>query len=179
MRSWLVFLVVFTTAITVSSLGVAKSNNRNVIAFVELNQALNEVAEGKSAKKKLKAEFEKRQKKLDAMQNELKTEQNEFVKRSSLMQAEIRAAKQQQLQRKMAEFQQTYTQLQQQIMGQEAKMTQEIGEKLTRVIKTIGDRDGYNMILNIAGNVLYHKEHRNITDQVIKEYNQRFGTGAK
>ena len=48
------------------------------VAYVDMAQALNEVNDGKSAKAKLKKEFEARQKQLDAEQTRLKKKKEDI-----------------------------------------------------------------------------------------------------
>ncbi len=144
------------------------------VAYVDMARALNEVNDGKNAKAKLKKEFEARQKQLDAEQSRLKRKKADFDKRVATMRPEVRSQKEQELQRELMALQQTYVQMQRELMGQEGKVTQEIGERLKSIIGKIGDRDGYTMILNIGESVLYHKRHMNITDEVVTVYNKKF-----
>lgn len=145
------------------------------VAYVDMARALNEVNDGKSAKQQLKSEFEQRQTKLDRMQKELKAEKKRFDKKKAMMKPDARAAKQQELQRRFMELQQTYMKLQQELVKQESELTQGIAAKIRKVIAKIGDRDGYDLIVDIGDTVLYYKRHREITDQVIREYNRRYG----
>lgn len=154
--------------------GLAKSSDI-AIAYVDLNRALNSVEDGKAAKARLKRDFEGKQKKLDEMQAGLKAKKEEFDSRKAMMKPEIKEAREEELQRELMQLQQTYMQLQQELIGKETQLTQDIGGKLRKVIERIGDREGYALILNIGDTVLYHKRHKDITDVVVKEYNQLYG----
>lgn len=145
------------------------------IGYVDMPRALNEVEDGKAAKSKLKADFDQKQQKLDKMQNDLMAKKEEFEKHASMMKADAKLAKQQELQAEVMEVQKTYMQLQQELVESENKITQDIGKKLKTVIEKIGDRDGYLLILNIGETVLYNKRHMDCTDEVIREYNKQFG----
>src|SRR5437762_454838 len=68
------------------------------VAYVDMARALNDVEDGKSAKAKLKREFDDKQKKLDAMQAELKTKKADFDKQKAMMKPDARAQKQEELQ---------------------------------------------------------------------------------
>ena len=48
------------------------------IAYVDLNRALNDVEDGKSAKVRLRKDFARKQKQLDKLQSNLKKEKEEF-----------------------------------------------------------------------------------------------------
>lgn len=148
------------------------------VGYVDMARALNEVEDGKAAKAKLKSDFEGKQKKLDSMQNDLKAKKEEFDKKSSMMKPEVKAEKQDELQRSFVELQQTYVQLQKELMDRESRITQEIAGKLRNVIAKLGDRDSYTMVLDIGETVLYYKRHQDVTDEVVREYNQQYGTSG-
>jgi outer membrane protein len=145
------------------------------IGYVDMARALNEVDEGKSAKARLKKDFEKKQKSLDQMQKTLKAKQAEFEKRKAMMKEDVRNAKIEEMQRDFLELQQTYGRLQKELMEEEAKLTQKIGGRVTKIVEKIGDRDSYVMVLNIGDTVLYYKRHQDITDEVVKMYNKQYG----
>lgn len=145
------------------------------IGYVDLSRALNEVDDGKTAKNKLKTDFDAKQKKLDAMQLDLKKKKDDFDKRAAVMKPDTRAQKQEDLQREFYELQQIYMQLQRELVDSEQQITQEIGGKLKTIVESIGDRDGYSMILNISDTVIYYKRHQDITAEVVRDYNKRYG----
>ena len=144
------------------------------VAYIDMAQALNEVEDGKAAKARLKADFDVKQKKLDEMQTQFKAKKEDFDKKSAMMKEDVRQAKREEIERDYLELQQTYGQLQRELIDAEGKLTQEIAGKLKTIIEKIGDRDSYSMILNIGDNVLYYKRHQEITAEVVKEYNRQY-----
>ena len=149
------------------------------IGYVDMARALNDVEDGKAAKAKLKADFDEKQKKLDKMQTDLKTKKEDFDKKSSTMNPDVKAQKQDELQRNFVDVQRTYMELQKELSDREGQLTSEIAEKLRRVIAVVGDRDSYSVILNIGDTVLYYKRHLDVTDDVVREYNRQFAAGKK
>jgi outer membrane protein len=144
------------------------------VAYVDMARALNEVEEGKAAKDRLQGEFKLKQKKLDELQTQLKAKQAEFEKRKAMMKEDVRQAKMEEMQRDFLELQQTYATLQKELLEEERKQTEQIASRITTVVSKIGDRDGYQMILNIGESVLYYKRHQEITDLVVRMYNEQF-----
>ena len=144
------------------------------LGYVDMPRALNEVQDGKNAKAKLKKQFEAKQMKLDAEQKRLKGKKDDFAKRVATMRPEVRSQKEQELQRELMQLQQTYVQMQRELMGEETRLTRDISERIKAVVGKIGDRDGYTMILNIGESVLYHKRHMDITDDVVAAYNKQY-----
>jgi Skp family chaperone for outer membrane proteins len=90
------------------------------------------------------------------------------------MRPEVRSQKEQELQRELMQLQQTYVQMQRELMSEETRLTRDISERIKAVVGKIGDRDGYTMILNIGESVLYHKRHMDITDDVVAAYNKQY-----
>ena len=167
----IVMLVIATLTLWVSD----AQGLEQKIGYVDLNAALNQVEEGKAAKAKLKADFAGKQKQLDDLQAAFKKKKEAFESQQTMMKPTVKEAKQAELQNEVMQLQQTYVKLQQELMERETSITQDIGDKLRKVIERIGDRDGYTMILNIGETVLYHKRHRDITDLVVAEYNALYG----
>ncbi len=145
------------------------------IGYIDMARALNEVEEGRAAKARLKKDFDKKQKELDKMQSTLKAKQAEFEKRKAMMKEDVRNAKLEEMQRDFLELQQTYARLQKELLDEETKLTQRIGARIQKVVEKIGDRDSYTVIFNIGDNVLYYKRHQDVTDEVVKLYNQQHG----
>ncbi len=145
------------------------------LGYVDMPRALNEVQDGKNAKAKLKKDFEGKQIELDRLQNELKEKRDAFEKQQGMMKADVKQRKAEELQRSFMDLQQTYAKLQKELMAKESALTQGIYQKLSLVIDSIGDRDGYTLIMDIGDTVLYHKSHMDLTDEIIKEYNRRHG----
>ncbi len=161
-------------ALLMSQLSIANAADLKV-AYVDMAQALNDVEDGKAAKAKLKADFDVKQKKLDELQQGFKAKQEDFEKKKAMMKDDARQAKREELEKDFVDIQQTYAKAQRELMDAEGKITQEIAQKLKTVIEKIGDRDGYQMILNISDTVLYYKRHQDITADVVKEYNRQYG----
>ncbi len=164
-----------TLTLLAGFLATQPSLSTTKVAYVDMARALNEVNDGKVAKNKLKKEFEAKQRRLDTEQKRLKAKKADFDKRVATMRPEVRSQKEQELQRELMGLQQTYVQMQRELMAQEGKLTQEIGGRLKVIVGKIGDKEGYTMILNIADTVLYHKRHMDITDQVVRDYNKAYG----
>lgn len=146
------------------------------IGYVDMAQALNEVDQGKAAKAQLKRDFAQKQAKLDKLQKSLKAKKDAFDKQKGTMKPDVREQREEELQQDLIQLQQTYAQLQQELMQKQSKLTQDITSKLQAVVDRIGDKYGYNIILNIGDTVLYYKRDLDITEQVVREYNKQYGT---
>jgi outer membrane protein len=153
-------------------LGSASVASAQKIAYVDLQQALNKVEEGKKAKARLQKDFAAKQKSLDSQQNEVKALKEELEK-GVMLSDEVKRQKAMVLQQKMYELQQLYVQLQQELSQKEAKATKKIFDKMGKIIEQIGKEKGYDLILEkTESSVLYAKQGMDITDELIKRFNK-------
>jgi outer membrane protein len=147
------------------------------IGVVDLQRALNEVEEGAKAKAALKKEFDEKQKALDARQNELKAMKDELDARGSMMKPEAKQERVAELQKKLLEVQQLYFQMQQELTKKEADATGEIFKKMGTILSTMGQQDGFDLIVEKSA-VLYSKNHLDLTNELIRRYNDAYGKKA-
>lgn len=178
MRSFL-FVV---PMMAVAGIALAQTDSKRTdfkIAYVDMARALNEVEDGKTAKARLKAEFEEKQKQLDKLQNDLKTKKEEFDKKASMMNPEVKQQKQEELQNDFLKLQRTYMELQKDLSDRESQVTLDIANKIRRIVNMIGDRDSYALVLDIGSGVLHYKRHLDITDEVVREYNRQHAGSAQ
>jgi len=145
---------------------------------VDLQRALNEVDEGANAKKALKKEFDEKQKTLDAKQNELKALKDELDSRGTMMKPEVKQEKLNDLQKRLLETQQLYFQLQQELSKREGEATAEIFKKMGVILQTLGEEQGFSMIVEKSA-VVYAKPSLDVTNELIRRYNDSYGKKAK
>jgi outer membrane protein len=149
------------------------------LGYVDLQRALNEVDEGKSAKAQLKKEFDQKQKILDEKQEELKKLKADLDKKAAVMAEDVKRDKQGELDRKFLDVQQLFVQLQKELSEREREMTRGIFEKMHAIIREIAEGDRFTMVFekNDAG-ILYAPEASDITNELIRKYNSRYKGGA-
>ncbi len=146
----------------------------NEIGYVDLQRALNEVDEGATAKAALKKEFDEKQRKLDEKQNALKAMKEEIDARGMMMKPEVKQEKLAELQKQLLEVQQLYFTMQQELTKKESEVTGAIFQKMGVILETMGREQGYTMIVDRSA-VLYSKGHLDLTNELIRRYNQAYG----
>ncbi|MGC8928360.1 MAG: OmpH family outer membrane protein [Myxococcota bacterium] len=150
------------------------------IGYVDMQRVLNEVEDGAKAKEKLKREFNEKQAQLDKKQEELKKKKEDYDKQSLVLKEDARRQKQQELQQDFIELQQLYAKLQKELSENELGLTKEIFDKAQVIIAEIAQRDGFTLILDKAeGRILYALPSMDITNEVIRKYNERYSGGKK
>jgi outer membrane protein len=142
------------------------------IAVVDLQRALNETEDGRRAKTKLKTLFKRRQVALDKQQNEVKALKEEIETKISVWNDETKQRKIQEYQEKLVELQQTYVEYQRELAEAEGRYTREILARMERILRRIGQTDGYTLIVERnEGGVMWVPSNLDLTDQVIQRYN--------
>lgn len=142
------------------------------IGYVDLQQAINKVDDGKKAKAKLKRDFKKKQDKLDKMQKDLKKMKEDFEGSATMLSDDAKRKKAGIFQKKMYELQQTYMKLQGELAKAEAKATKKIFDKMGKIIQSIAKEKGYDLVLERTESaVLYAKDSMNLTGELIKRFN--------
>ena len=141
------------------------------IGYVDLQRALEETDEGKKAKAKLKADFEKKQKDLDTRQEELKKEKADFDKQAPILKPEALQAKQASMQQKLISLQETYVRLQKELQEREATETGRIFKKMKTVIAVIAEKEGVQYVFEANTGILYAPPSLDLTNELIRKYN--------
>ncbi len=141
------------------------------IAYVDLQRALEETDEGKHAKAKLKADFDKKQKELDQRQEALKKKKADIDKQAAILKPEAMAQKQQELQQEVIQLQETFMRLQKDLQEKEATETGRIFKKMKGVIAQIAQAEGVTFVLEANTGILYAPPSMDLTNELIRKYN--------
>lgn len=140
--------------------------------YVDFQKTLNEVEEGKKAKAMLKSEFDEKQKKLDVVQNQLQAMKTDLDKQRLILSADALKDKEEEYRKKFMELQQKLATFKEELQTKEAKLTNEILMVVQKIVKDIGEKDSYTMILEKSQDVvLYAPTDADLTGRIIKEYN--------
>ncbi|MET0286443.1 MAG: OmpH family outer membrane protein [Polyangiales bacterium] len=147
------------------------------IAVVDLQRAINETEDGRKAKDKLKKLFESRQQGLDKKQQDLKKLKDELDTQKNVLSREALEGKVESYQKLLAELQQVYMEYQRELAEKEGELTKSIVERMERILRRIGQSEGYAMIVERGeAGVIFVPTNYDLTDVVIQKYNA--GEGA-
>lgn len=157
---------------SVLSVADVASAQTDKIGVVDLQRALNETEDGRKAKDKLKKLFKSRQETLDKQQNDLRAMKEGLEKQRDVLSREVLAKKVEGYQKAFAELQTTYMEFQRELAAKEAELTKGILERMQSIVRRIGQKDGYTMILDrSSAGVVYVPSTYDLTDVVIQRYN--------
>lgn len=145
------------------------------IGYVNLQQAVTEVDEGKAARDTLKKEFDQKQKMLDDKQNELKRMKEDLDKQMVVMSDDAKREKAMEFERKVNDMQQVYVQMQKDLQDREREMMKVIFDKMEAVIKAIAVKHGYNYVFEQQNaGLMVAPPEANMTAELVKDYNAKY-----
>ena len=148
------------------------------IVYVDIDKVIAEVDEGQQAQEALKKEQQKRQGDITAMEAKIKKLQEELEKQSKAFSKEAIEKKAAEYQQAIAEYQQIVMKFNNELSGKEREFYGPIERKLNDMLRSIANRDGYDMVLN-KRSVPYGRKDLDITDKVIQEFNKQYPVAKK
>ena len=144
------------------------------VAVVDLQRAISEVKEGVAANEKLKSAFSAKQAEIQKREQAIAGLQDEYQKQQMILSDEARKAKEQEILRAQAEYQQLYAQYQGEMQQLESRLVGEIVQKMQEIVAQIAGEKGYSVVLD-AGTVVYSGGAPDITNELIKRYDAKYG----
>lgn len=167
------------TALAALLLGVSLPNlaaAQTKIGVVDMQRALSETEDGRKAKETLKKLFEQRQKTLDKQQDDLKVLKESIEKQRDVLSRDVLSKKLEEYQKAFGELQQTYMEFQRELQSKEGELTKPILDRMQRLMRRIGQSDGYSLILERGeAGVVYIPSSYDLTDVLIQRYNSGEG----
>ncbi|HET7825405.1 MAG TPA: OmpH family outer membrane protein [Anaeromyxobacter sp.] len=171
------------TTVTVLALAAALApglaSAEQKIGYVDLQRALNEVEEGRTAKAALKKDFDDKQKEIDAKKTDFEKLQADFEKQASVMSEQAKKDKAQDLDRRARELQALFVSSQKDLSEREQKATRGIFDRMAQIVAEIAEADGFTMVLERNAGLVYAPPSLDLTNELIRKYNARYPPGAQ
>jgi outer membrane protein len=150
------------------------------LGYVDSPRAMTEVEEGKAVMGALQRELQDKEKQAKLKFDELARLQEDFQKQQMIMTPEAKSAKIAEVERKNIEAQEFAMKLQQELTAKEREAKQALFEKLSAVVRAIAEAEGFTMVLEARGAVIYAPTSLDLTNEVIRKFNAKFpGSAAK
>jgi outer membrane protein len=141
------------------------------VGCVDIQKAMNECQAGIEAKKAITKEMDKLQKLFAERQRELQTMKESLEKQAPMLNPEARTTKEKDFQSKVRDYQRWLDDNQKEIQQKGQDIERTISQGLQRVIKKIGEEEGYTLVLEKNENlVLFSSKAIDFTDRVIKNF---------
>ncbi len=127
---------------------------------------------GKALEAKMKAKFEPMKKDLDMDAAEIKKIESELKNQDLALKLEAKQDKQREFRRKMRDYQDSVSAFQQKLQGESQKGQQPIIEKIVKVANEYGKANGFSMIVEMSGVIIYINDAADLNDQIVAELNK-------
>lgn len=153
--------------------GIAGAAEVGKIGYADLRVALNESDAGKKAKIELESLIKTKQAVIDEKGKSIEKLKGELEKQTSVLSGEARKSKEEEIERLVRDYQRLVQDAQNDVKKKETELTGSILKELRDVVEKIGKDEGYSLIIeNVEGIILYAKKDLDITDKVIKNFNE-------
>lgn len=141
------------------------------IGFINVHRVVLESDKGKAAKQRLEGEVKQTKTKLDAKNNEIQNLKKAFEANKDKWDLTTKQAKANEVEQKVKALSREAEDYEEYYQKREADQIKPIIESLNQVITDIGKKDGYTVIFDATGAILYINNNNDITDKVIKNFN--------
>jgi outer membrane protein len=150
------------------------------VAVVDMQRALNECDAGKKAKDQVKAKFERSQESLKRERDDLDRRKGDYEKKALVLKEDERRNLERELENRGLEFKRKYEDFQRDLKRTDAELTSGIVEELYEIVRQIGERGHYTVVLEASsGQLLYADKSVDVTDEVVRMHNASPRSGSK
>jgi outer membrane protein len=170
------FVIAFLLATT--TLAAAARAQSLKLAYVDVQRAIQETDEGKSARNRLKSEFDQRRAQIDKKSVDLEKMQQEYEKQAPVLSDDAKRKKQEEFQKALIDARKSAGDLQEDMNRQEQAAMGSILQRLQQVVAEIAERESLSFVMD-KGMLLYAPAAADITNEVVRRYNDKFGAGEK
>jgi len=148
------------------------------IGYVDVQRAVQEVEEGKQARSRLKAELDQKRANLDQKRASLEKMKADYDKQAPVLSDDAKRKKQEDFQKALVEARKSAGDLQEDMNRQEQQAMGSILQRLQQVVAEIAERESLSFVMD-KGTLLYAPLPADITNEVVRRYNDKFGAGEK
>lgn len=150
------------------------------IGFVDVEKVMVRSAAGLAAREQLEKEKASMQKEVDAKKAEIEKLREEIEKKAMLLSPDVKKEKEETLQRKVRDLRRLAEDYEKELAKKDQTLTKQIVEELAGVIRRYGKEKGYLLILEKRNaGVIYGDEGADLTEEVLKAYDQERARGKK
>ncbi|MBE9592628.1 MAG: OmpH family outer membrane protein [Proteobacteria bacterium] len=171
MKKSFLFSTIIVVILLIYNVVLAEDFSR--VGLIDLQKCLKESKEGQKIFQILKKKKDDLQRRLDTRQRELLELRKELDKQAMMLSLDAQEDKKKTIERKTRELEYLYKDLNEEMVRAQGKEKKRIFKELEKVIEKTGAEGKYILIMEKrTGGVLYCSESIDITDQVVKAYDQ-------
>jgi outer membrane protein len=160
----------------ISSLLITSSAFAKVaVGKVDVQKVLVSVNQGLAVRDQLKKAFDEKQKVLKDEEEKIRKLQDDYQKKASVLNDKEKGKKEREIQEKIVAIQQKTAGFQKDIQEMEQKLKTPILEKVKAVVDEVSKSAEVDLVYEAAtAPILFAKEEKDLTDDVVKLYNKKF-----
>lgn len=164
----------FVLPVLLLSLFLASPASAVLVGKVNIQRVLQEVEDAKKAKEKLQKMAQGKQEDLKKQEKRVRQMRKDFKKQSLVLNDKKKAEKQREIQKSIMEIQQKSRKFQQKMKKREEELKAPILKRIKKIVDDVSKKADVDMTFEVSvAPVIYAKESKDLTDEVIKEYNKR------
>jgi outer membrane protein len=142
------------------------------IGVLDLQRCIQQSEAGKKASKSLQEKSDRIKKDLTAKREDLRKLRDEFTKKSNVLSADAKRDKEKELIRKEEDFRDLVREKEDEMHKDEYNAMQPLLGELFEITSKLAKDEGYTMILEAKSGVVYFIKSIEITDKVVKLFNE-------
>jgi outer membrane protein len=162
-------------AVMASLLLTSSAFAKVAVGKVDVQKVLITVTQGQAVRDQLKKAFDEKQKLLKEEEDKIRKLQDDYQKKASVLNDKEKGKKEREIQEKIVAIQQKTDTYQKDIQDMEQKLKTPILEKVKAVVDEVAKNADVDLVYEAAtAPILYAKEEKDLTDDVIKTFNKKF-----
>ncbi len=145
------------------------------VGKVDVQKVLVTVKQGSAVRDQLKKAFEEKQKILKDEEEKIRKMQDDYQKKATVLNDKEKMKKEREIQEKIMSIQQKTSSYQKEIQDLEQKLKTPILDRVKTIVDEVAKGADLDMIYEAAtAPILYAKDEKDYTDEVVKLYNKKF-----
>ena len=168
-------LIVVSVMVMAMMLSVSWVEAADKTGFVDIQKVMLTSNAGKKAAEDYKMAFEKNKKVIQGREGELKKLHDEIDKERLTLKEDVVKERELVYQKKLRDYELLIKDSNEELQKKDRELSSKIIPEIMKVIKSIGDKEKYTMIIDLnAVPIAYHAEENELTTRVIEEFNKTY-----
>ncbi len=158
----------------------ARAQSPARIAYVDVQRILARSSAGLAAREQLEKDKASMQKDIDNRRTEVEKLRDDLDKKGALLSADARKEKQETLERKVRDLRRLVDDYRIELERKEQGLLQKVLVDISGVVERVGKQRGFLIIVEKRGaGIIYGAVEADLTDEIIKAYDQEAARGKK
>ncbi len=181
--SWVALALLCVTPVAKAQAGAPQgAANANKIATVRVLEAISATAEGKQSVAEIQSQFAPRTAEIDGIRKQIDDIDKKLQAGQNTLSDEEKSRMTRQGEMLQHKLQRTQEEVQEEVNAARADVLDRLGKKMVDVVNRFATENGYGVVIDASNQqtmtVVYASKQVDITDEVVKLYDQQFPVRA-